>query len=103
MICLAKAVDALFNRFYPYAFHAVIGVVVAATIVIVPFDSFIHSISALLINIFCVIIGSVIALALNKFNQSISRKKCCRQTWGVDEKLDLEEVGGAASTSEQKG
>ena len=75
MICLAKAVDALFNRFYPYAFHAVIGIVVAATIVIVPLDSFIHSISAALTNLFCFTIGGVIALALDKFNQGITGKK----------------------------
>lgn len=75
MICLAKAVDALFNRFYPYAFHAVIGVVIAATIVIIPFDSFINSISVALINFFCFMIGSVVALALYKFNQNITKEK----------------------------
>ena len=40
VICLAKAVDALFDRFYPYAFHAIIGIVIAATVMIIPFSSF---------------------------------------------------------------
>ena len=40
VILLAKAVDALFDRFYPYAFHAIIGIVIAATIMIVPVGTF---------------------------------------------------------------
>ncbi|MBS5003141.1 undecaprenyl phosphate translocase family protein, partial [Holdemania filiformis] len=38
VICLARAVDALFDHYYPYAFHAIIGIVIAATIMIIPVD-----------------------------------------------------------------
>ena len=64
-----------FGDIGPYAVHAVIGGVIAATIVIIPFDSFINSISVALINFFCFMIGSVVALALDKFNQNITKEK----------------------------
>ena len=70
VICLAKAVDALFDRFYPYAFHAIIGIVIAATIMIVPFGSFAVSVGAAAVNIVCLVVGVIAALALDKFNSS---------------------------------
>ena len=70
VICLAKAVDALFDRFYPYAFHAIIGIVIAATIMIVPFGSFAVSVGAAAVNIVCLAVGVIAALALDKFNAS---------------------------------
>ena len=36
VICLAKAVNALFDHFYNLAFHAIIGIVIAATVMIIP-------------------------------------------------------------------
>ena len=75
VICLAKAVDALFDRFYPYAFHAIIGIVIAATIMIVPFGSFAVSVGAAAVNIVCLVVGVIAALALDKFNSSVEKKK----------------------------
>ena len=40
VILFSKAVDTLFNRHYSVAFHAIIGVVIAATVMIIPFASF---------------------------------------------------------------
>ena len=40
VICLAKAVNALFDHFYSFAFHGIIGIVIAATVMIIPFSSF---------------------------------------------------------------
>ena len=74
VICLAKAVDALFDRFYPYAFHAIIGIVIAATIMIVPFGSFEVSIGAAAVNIVCLAVGVIAALALDKFNSSVEKE-----------------------------
>ena len=74
VICLAKAVDALFDRFYPYAFHAIIGIVIAATIMIVPFGSFAVSVGAAAVNIVCLVVGVTAAPPLEKFNPSVEKE-----------------------------
>ena len=71
VVLLAKAVDALFDHFYPYAFHAIIGVVIAATIMIVPFSTFAVTPLAAVVNVVCIAVGIAAALALDRFNQSI--------------------------------
>lgn len=74
VICLAKAVDALFDRFYPYAFHAIIGVVLAATLMIVPYQSFTVSVGSAVVNLVCLAVGIAAALALDKFNSRIPKQ-----------------------------
>lgn len=69
VILFAKAIDTLFNKHYSVAFHAIVGVVIAATIMIVPFESFAVSVSSLLVNVVCLVVGIVAALVLDKFNQ----------------------------------
>ena len=69
VILFAKAVDTLFKKHYSVAFHAIVGVVIAATIMIIPFASFVSSVGSCLINIVCVTVGVVAALLLDKFNQ----------------------------------
>ena len=80
VICLAKGINALFEHFYSLAFHAIVGIVVAATIMIVPFGSFAQ---ALVPNLICLVAGVVIALALDKFNsrfpQGGVRPALCRR------------------------
>ena len=71
IICLAKAVDALFTRFYSCAFHAIICIVIAATLVIIPFGSFA---TALVPNLVCMAAGVVIALALDQFNSRFEKE-----------------------------
>ena len=68
VILLAKAVNALFEHHYSLAFHAIVGIVIAATIMIIPFESFMAPRSCV-VNIACIVIGAVAALALDKFNQ----------------------------------
>ena len=69
VILFSKAVDTLFKRHYSVAFHAIVGVVIAATIMIIPFASFTASVGSCLINIVCLAVGIVAALLLDKFNQ----------------------------------
>lgn len=71
IILLARAVDNLMKHHYSIMFHAIIGIVIAATIVIVPFESFTGV--AAIINLACLIAGIVIALALDKFNSSVEK------------------------------
>ncbi|MBR3607050.1 MAG: DUF368 domain-containing protein [Lachnospiraceae bacterium] len=75
VILFAKAVNSLFEHHYSVAFHAIVGVVIAATIMIIPFGSFTSSIESFLINILCLGAGIIAALALDSFNQKFADKK----------------------------
>lgn len=69
VILLARAVDSLMTNHYSVAFHGIVGIVVAATIVIVPFQSFTVSVGSCVVNLVCLVVGVVVALALDRFNQ----------------------------------
>ncbi len=70
VICLAKAVNALFDNFYSLAFHGIIGIVIAATVMIIPVSGF-TSLGTAIVNILCIIVGILIALALDRFNSKV--------------------------------
>ena len=72
VILFAKAVNSLFEHHYSVAFHAIVGVVIAATVMIIPFASFTASVTSCLINIFFICFGVVAALLLDKFNQKFT-------------------------------
>lgn len=74
VICLAKAVDSLFEHHYSVAFHAIVGIVTIATVMIIPFGSFMVSGTQFLVNSICLIIGVVSALLLDKFNSGVKRE-----------------------------
>ena len=74
IVCLAKAINALFTHFYSYAFHAIVGIVIAATLVIIPFGSFAQGVGPAVANIVCLAVGVVAALALDTFNQSVPKE-----------------------------
>lgn len=69
VILFAKAVDTLFNKHYSVAFHAIVGIVISATIMIIPFESFATSVGSCIINIVCILAGVIAALFLDKFNK----------------------------------
>lgn len=68
VLALAKAVNYLFKRFYSVAFHAIIGIVIAATIVIIPFAGFAASAVACAVNSLCLACGVASALLISRFN-----------------------------------
>lgn len=72
VILFSRAVASLMSSHYSVMFHGIIGIVVAATLVIVPFASF-ASAGAAIVNIACLIVGVVCALALDKFNSSVEK------------------------------
>lgn len=74
VICLAKAVNALFDLFYSLAFHGIIGIVIAATVMIIPFSSFTASVTGCIVNIICLVVGVIAALLLDKFNSRVEVK-----------------------------
>ena len=69
IILFARAVDTLFKKHYSVSFHAIVGVVIAATIMIIPFASFTVSFASCAVNVVCLVVGIVSALLLDKFNQ----------------------------------
>lgn len=71
VICLAKAINALFDNYYSIAFHGIIGIVIAATVMIIPFSSFTVP-SQCLVNVICLVVGIAAALALDKFNSRVT-------------------------------
>ena len=75
VILFAKAVETLFKRHYSVAFHAIVGVVIAATIMIIPFESFTVSVTSCLVNVVCLAGGVVAALVLDKLNSKVNVEK----------------------------
>ncbi|MCI5795722.1 MAG: DUF368 domain-containing protein [Ruminococcus sp.] len=71
VILLAKAVTKLLDRHYSVVFHGIIGIVSAATIVIIPFKSFAAGLVSFSVNAACLAVGAVIALLLDKFNSKV--------------------------------
>ena len=73
IILLAKLVTMLMDKHYSIVFHAIIGIVTAATVIIIPFSSFTLSFTSAAINVICLIIGIVAALLLDKFNSTVEK------------------------------
>lgn len=70
VILFAKAINALFDNYYSIAFHGILGIVIAATVMIIPMESFLSAGSAI-VNIICIVVGVICALALDKFNSRV--------------------------------
>ena len=73
VILFAKAVTTLLDKHYAPVFHGIIGIVIAATLVIIPFQSFTVGVGTALINLACIAVGVIAALALDKFNSSVEK------------------------------
>ena len=73
IVFLSKGINYLFNKHYSVTFHSIIGVVISATIMIIPYKNFISSPSSFTINIICLITGIIIALILDHFNRNVSK------------------------------
>ena len=74
VILLAKAINLLFEKHYSVAFHAIVGIVIAATVMIIPFGSF-ATLTGAIVNTICIVFGVAAALALDKFNQKFADEK----------------------------
>lgn len=68
VVLFAKAINSLFQKHYSTSFHAIVGVVIAATIMIIPFRSFTESLISFFVNMLCLIVGIVAAVLLDRFN-----------------------------------
>lgn len=71
---LTRAAGLLFERHYATSFHAIIGIVIASTILIVPLDSLTSSGYGFLTNGGCLGFGIAGALLLARWNQRIEAR-----------------------------
>ncbi len=69
VVLFSKAINALFTKHYSVAFHGIVGIVLAATIMIVPFESFVESPRSLVANGLCIFLGVWFARRLDRVNQ----------------------------------
>lgn len=74
IILLSKAINMLFDKYFSVSFHAIIGIVIAATVMIIPFSSFTVSIISCIINVVCFVFGVTTATVLDKVNTKIINK-----------------------------
>lgn len=72
-VVLTKGVDWLLNNRYSVTFHGIIGLVIASTILTIPFAAFTSSVSSCLIHIVFVVLGCVATLLLDKFNSKVEK------------------------------
>ena len=71
IISLSRAVNMLFDKYYSLAFHAILGIVIAATVMIIPFEGFTVSLTSALINVFFLAAGIFAATVLDQFNSKV--------------------------------
>ena len=69
LLLLTKAMNTLFQTHHSVAFHAILGIVIAATVVIIPFAGFTASVGSCLTNLLTLLTGLEAAYLLDRFNQ----------------------------------
>lgn len=74
LLILARAINRLFEDHFSVAFHGIVGIVTAATVVIIPFKSFGESVSMCLTNSLLLAAGIIAALLLDRFNTRVNRR-----------------------------
>lgn len=72
-VVLPRSVDWLLNKYYSFTFHGIIGLVIASTILTIPFGAFAASVPSFLLHIAFVVIGCVCTLLLDKFNSKVEK------------------------------
>ncbi|MBD9071832.1 MAG: hypothetical protein EGR44_09365 [Ruminococcaceae bacterium] len=63
------------DRHYSLVFHGIIGIVIAATAVIIPFGSFASGIKSCAADIICLAVGIAAALLPDRFNRKFDSDK----------------------------
>lgn len=71
MLLLPKFINRLFEKHYSVAFHTIVGVVIAATVMTVPWEGFIGSLRESMLNLFFLAAGVFLAQLLDAFNSKV--------------------------------
>ena len=71
VILFARLVNRLLDRYYSAVSHAIIGIVIAATLPIIPYAGFVSSVTAAIVNTCCLTGGVAAALLLDHVNSKV--------------------------------
>lgn len=71
VILFARLVNRLLDRYYSTVSHAIIGIVIAATLPIIPYAGFVSSVTAAIVNTCCLTGGVAAALLLDHVNSKV--------------------------------
>lgn len=71
VILFAKGMNYLLGKYHSTISHLIIGIVIAATLPIIPYTSFVSSVHSCIVNVVCLIAGVAAALLLDRFNQKV--------------------------------
>lgn len=71
-VCLARLVNRLLEKQYAGMFHGIFGIISAATVMTVPWNSFATSPETASRNLFCMAAGIVAALLLEVMNEKMA-------------------------------
>lgn len=71
MLLLPKFINRLFEKHYSVAFHTIVGVVIAATVMTVPWEGFTGSLRENMLNLFFLAAGVFLAQLLDAFNSKV--------------------------------
>lgn len=74
-IIFTRFVSGFFMKHYSVAQNVVVGIVIAATAVIIPFESFGRSLWSAVANVICLAVGIVGAVLLSRFNSRYEKDK----------------------------
>ena len=71
VILLAKGMNYLLQKHHSTVSHVIIGIILAATLPIIPFAGFVSSVQSGITNALCLIFGVAAALLLDRFNRKV--------------------------------
>ena len=71
VILLAKGMNYLLQTHHSTVSHLIIGIIIAATLPIIPYAGFVSSVQSGITNALCLIFGLVAALLLDRFNRKV--------------------------------
>ena len=71
VILFAKGMNYLLGKYHSTISHLIIGIVIAATLPIIPYTGFVSSVHSCIVNVVCLIAGVAAALLLDRFNQKV--------------------------------
>lgn len=71
VILLAKGMNYLLQKHHSTVSHLIIGIIIAATLPIIPYAGFVSNVQSGITNALCLISGLVAALLLDRFNRKV--------------------------------
>lgn len=74
IVCLSRAVNALFHAHYSLTFHGIIGIILASAAMTIPFDSFFVSAHQSIRNLLCLAVGIAFSVLFERLVPDPSKR-----------------------------